>query len=170
VAPSLHDGVQVHAGDVIGTVDVENNNNTHVHVEIDAFGSLTDPENSLRFSYGAIKRLGSANPNLVTDLIYFLPTSAQGVPTFSIPPVLVCTSTPVSITSTPASNTRYVGAQMGNSAGNVTLVYAARDGEHNACFKTTRGQVFPILPASQCSSVVLLTPTPGASVTPTLVP
>jgi len=126
---------------------------------------------SLRFSYGAIKRLGSANPNLVTDLIYFLATSARGVPTFSIPPVLVCTSTPISITSTSASNTRYVGAQMGNSAGNVTLVYTARDGEHDACFKTYPTiPVLPDKPASQCSSFAPATRVPMPSITPTFAP
>jgi hypothetical protein len=84
IHPSLYYGKRVTAGAEIGTL-ADQGANTHLHIQVSAFNTQQNADNSLRPHYGAIRRstgIGipdlTRNPILAIDVVYFIPPNLRG--------------------------------------------------------------------------------------------
>jgi len=134
VDESLYYGKQVKAGDILGTL-ADQQGNTHLHVEVSAFGNNQQVSNdNLRKRFGAIRRGGTQNPTHVIDLMLYVPAAVRGGNPIPATAIQNCTQP----TATYAYTT-YNGATLHNGYGDGVFNYRSKDDVALQCFAMQTG-------------------------------
>ncbi|MEP7288458.1 MAG: PA14 domain-containing protein [Chloroflexota bacterium] len=136
IEDSLYYGKRVKAGDIVGSL-ADQEANTHLHIQINAFVVQGDSSASLRPRFGAVMRAvtGASNPLYVTDIMASIPSTNRGNNPATAQSATGGTA-PCVIT-TPYPYTIYSNVTLSNVYGDSIFNYYSKNNVATKCFNSS---------------------------------